>query len=317
MGTESRTRSSYRADFNSADRVIAAIAARQHGVVSRQQLLARGISKRQIHLRLHNARLHELHRGVYLVGHSVPTQHGRDMAALLACGNRAVLSHRSAAAIWELLPYPASAPPWITVPLGRSAARSRIRILRADLPRWNVRWREGMPLTSPPRTIVDLAAVLGAADLERVVGEASYRRLASESELREQLEVSPGRRGISKLRFVLDLPGGPSRTRSPAERDMLRLLRAGGFTGYELNGRIHGFEVDVLWRELRFAVEVDGYAAHSGRVAFERDRLKIATLKAHGLDVMPVTPRQLRRDPAGVQARLTRALSLAADRVRD
>jgi very-short-patch-repair endonuclease len=173
-----------------------------------------------------------------------------------------------------------------------------------------------MPLTSPPRTIVDMAAVLDPGDLERVVGEASYRRLASESELREQLEGSPGRRGIAGLRLVLDLPGGPGRTRSPAERDMLRLLRAEGLTGYELNGRIHGFEVDVLWRGLRFAVEIDGYEAHSGRAAFERDRLKIATLKAHGLDVMPVTPRQLRVDPAGVLARLTWALRLAADRVR-
>lgn len=317
MGSEPRIRSSHGADCNSADRVIAAIAAQQHGVVSRMQLLARGVTKRQIQLRLHNARLHELHRGVYLVGHNVPTQHGRDMAALLACGNRAVLSHRSAAGVWELLPYPATAPPWVTVPPGRNATRPGIRILRVDLPRRNVRWREGMPLTSPPRTIVDLAAVLDPGELERVVSEASYRRLASENELREQLEGSPGRRGVAKLRFVLDLPDGPSRTRSPAERDMLRLLRAAEFTGYELNGRIHGFEVDVLWRELRFAVEVDGYDAHSGRVAFERDRLKIATLKAHGLDVMPVTPRQLRRDPAGVQARLTRALRLAADRVHD
>ena len=75
---------------------------------------------------------------------------------------------------------------------------------------------------------------------------------------------------------------------------MLRLLREAACHGYELNRRIHGFEVDVLWREHSFAVEIDGYEAHSGRLAFERDRLKVATLKAHGLHVMPVTPRQLR-----------------------
>ena len=92
---------------------------------------------------------------------------------------------------------------------------------------------------------------------------------------------------------------------------MLRLLRRGRFRGYELNGRIHRFEVDVLWRELNFAVEIDGYEAHSGRLAFERDRLKVATLKARGLDVMPVTARQLRKDPGGVLARLLRALELA------
>jgi len=98
---------------------------------------------------------------------------------------------------------------------------------------------------------------------------------------------------------------------------MLRLLRGAGLTGYELNRRIHGFEVDVLWRELSFAVEIDGYQAHSGRLAFERDRLKVATLKAHGLDVMPITPRQLRDDPDGVAARLLRALELAGYRGPD
>jgi very-short-patch-repair endonuclease len=171
-----------------------------------------------------------------------------------------------------------------------------------------------MPLTSPPRTILDLAGELDLEALERLVAEAEYRRLAGERELREQLERAPGKRGNARLRSVLDLPGGPARTRSPAERRMLRLLRDAGLTGYELNERIHGFEVDVLWRELDFAVEIDGYEAHSGRVAFERDRLKVATLKARGLDVMPVTPRQLRDDRDGVCLRLLRALDLAGYR---
>jgi very-short-patch-repair endonuclease len=148
-------------------------------------------------------------------------------------------------------------------------------------------------------------------DLERLIAEAHYRRLASEQELRGQLERNPGKRGNAALRAVLDLPGGPRRTRSLAEREMLRLLRRAGFRGYELNGRIHGFELDVLWRELDFAVEIDGYEAHSGRLAFERDRLKVAALKARGLEVMPVTVRQLRDDPGGVLARLLRALELA------
>ena len=92
---------------------------------------------------------------------------------------------------------------------------------------------------------------------------------------------------------------------------MLRLLRRAGVTGYETNARIHGYEVDFLWRETHVAVEVDGYDAHSGRIAFERDRLKAATLNAHGLRVMPITPRQLRDDPEEVVAKLVRALELA------
>ena len=302
-----------------ADRAIATLASRQHGVVARWQLLEAGVTARQVKLRLRNGRLHEIHRGVYVPGHPVLTAHARDMAALLACGPHAVLSHQSAASLWGLLAYPASAPAYVTIPPERSATRPRIKVRRAAIARADIRWRERMPLTSPPRTILDLAGELGKDDLERLVAEANYRRLASAPELRDQLERKRGKRGNATLRTVLDLPGGPARTRSPAERLMLRLLRKAGLTGYELNQRIHGFEVDVLWRELSFvlwrelsfAVEIDGYDAHSGRLAFERDRLKVAILEAEGLSVMPITPRQLRDDPEAVVARLRRALELA------
>jgi very-short-patch-repair endonuclease len=90
---------------------------------------------------------------------------------------------------------------------------------------------------------------------------------------------------------------------------MLRLLRREGITGYEMNPRIHGYEVDILWRDLGLAVEIDGWDAHSARVAFERDRLKIATLGAHGVSVIPITGRQLRDDPRGMAYRLRRALA--------
>jgi very-short-patch-repair endonuclease len=299
---------------HAADRAIATLASSQHGVVARWQLLDAGLTARQVKLRLRNGRLHEVHRGVYLPGHAVLTAHARDMAALLACGPHAILSHRSAAALWQLLSYPASARACVTIPPGRSATKPRIEVHRAAIPQADVRWRERMSLTSPPRTILDLAGELGSHDLERLVAEANYRRVASAREIREQLERNPGKRGNATLRIVLDVPGGPARTRSPAERQVLRLLREAGLTGYELNQRIHGFEVDVLWRELSFAVEIDGYDAHSGRLAFERDRLKVATLKAQGLDVMPITPRQLRDDPDGVVARLVRALELAGSR---
>jgi very-short-patch-repair endonuclease len=297
------------------DRVIAALAGQQHGVLARGQLLAAGLTARHVGVRLSRGRLHEIHRGVYLVGHDVPTQHGRDMAALLACGVDAILSHRSAAALWELFPYPASAPACITVRPGRSVLRPGISLHRALIPHRDVRRRQGMPLTSPPRTILDLAAELGSEDLERLVAEASYRRLASEAELRQQLQSNRGKRGARPLRRLLEIGGGPRRTRSVAEREMLRLLREAGIGGFETNAWIYGFEVDLLWRALDFAVEIDGYDAHSGRLAFERDRLKVATLKARGLDVMPITPRQLREDPGGVLGRLRAALR--SHRVRD
>ena len=93
---------------------------------------------------------------------------------------------------------------------------------------------------------------------------------------------------------------------------MLRLLRRAGVTGYEVNARIHGYEVDLLWHDVGLAVEIDGWEAHSGRVAFERDRLKVATLGARGVSVMPITGRQIRDDPLGVVERLRRALAEAA-----
>jgi very-short-patch-repair endonuclease len=300
-----------RSHSRAADRVIAELAARQHGVVARAQLLAAAVSRDQIDWRLRNKRLHEAHRGVYLVGHTVPTYHSRDMAALLACGEGSVLSHRSAAAIWDLLPYPAGAPAWVTVPPERAAVRPGIRIHRASLPRVDVRRRRLMPLASPPRTVLDLAGELGSEELERLVAEAEYRRLASLRELRAQLDRNPRKRGNATLRSVLDLPGGPRRTRSPAEQQMLRLLRRAGVTGYETNARIVGYEVDLLWRDIGLAVEIDGYDAHSGRIAFERDRLKIATLNANGLRVVPFTARQLRDDPGEVLVRLLRGLELA------
>jgi very-short-patch-repair endonuclease len=246
------------------------------------------------------------------VGHAVPPLLAPEQAALLACGELSVLSHRSAANLWSLLPYPASAKVWVTVPPGRSADRPRLQLARAGVPARDIRRRQGLRLTSPPRTICDLSRLLDEEVLEAVVAEASYRRLASAAELVEQIEGNQGRRGLAKLRRVLDLPGGPRRTRSPAERAMLRLLRHAGVTGYETNAKVHCYEVDFWWRTEKLVVEVDGWDAHSGRVAFERDRLKAATLAAHGVRVVPITGRQLRAHPTGVLDRLRRARAEAA-----
>jgi very-short-patch-repair endonuclease len=294
----------------SADRIIATIASRQHGAVERGQLLRAGITAQEIATRLKDGRLRQIHRGVHLVG-PIVGERTYEMAALLACGARAVLSHRSAAALWDLLPYPATAPVWVTIPPEQSARRSRIKVVRARVGPRDLRRRHRMTLTSPPRTVLDLAFLLDAYELEAVVAEAHFRRLAREGELRSQLDRNPGKRGAARLRRVLDLPGGPQLTRSPAERSMLKLLRKAGITGFTANAKLHGYEVDFLWRDLNFVVEVDGYDGHSGRVAFERDRLKQATLQARGVTVMRVTGRQIRRDPDGVLARLQQALSTA------
>jgi very-short-patch-repair endonuclease len=298
----------------SVDRIIATLASKQHGVVARWQLLDLDITARQIRLRLQSGRLHEIHRGVYLVGHTVSPPLAAEQAALLACGQRAVLSHRSAASLWSLLPYPALAPVWVTLPLERRVVRPRVQICRAVVSQRDVRTRHRLRLTSPPRTILDLSLLLDEGELESVIAEAEYRGLASQAELNAQLEGNEGKRGVVKLRRVLEIPDGPRRTRSRGERAMLRELRRAGIRGFETNARIHGYEVDFLWRHLAVAVELDGWDGHSGRVAFERDRLKIATLSAYGMKVIPVTGRQLRDDAGGVIDRLMRILALTTAR---
>ena len=306
MGTQSPTQL--------AERVISRLAGRQHGVVARWQLLAAGVTGRKIKRRLAAGRLTEIHRGVYLVGAVLPP-HAHEMAALLAYDLNATLSHRSAAALWDLHPYPATAQVWVTIAPERSAKRPRIKAIRATLESRDIRRRHKMALTSPPRTILDCSALFtDPYELERLVAEASYRKLASEAELRGQLERNRHKRGNRALRCVLELPGGPKRTRSPAERGLLRLLRERRIDGYETNQKIAGYEVDFLWRDAKLAIEVDGFDAHSGRVAFERDRLKVAVLEANGLSVMPVTGRQVRRDPDGVVTRLLAALRHAGGR---
>lgn len=291
--------------------MIATLAGRQHGVVARWQLVAAGVSRHQIALRLAAGRLHELHHGVYLVGHEIPAPYAHETAAILACRGSATISHESSTALWHLTPYRAPAPVQVTVPPERRLDRLNLSIHRADLDPDDIRRRHGLPLTSPRRAILELAGSLGLAELESVIAEAQYRRLASEEELRDQISRNPGKRGVGRLKTVLDLSGGPRRTRSPAERELLSLLRRNGVSGYETNARVAGYEVDFYWPSVRLVVEVDGYDAHSGRVAFERDRLKQATLTAHGLAVMRVTGRQIRNDPDGVLSRIQRALAEA------
>jgi hypothetical protein len=167
-----------------AERVIGTLAGKQHGVVARWQLLQAGVTPHQIELRLATGACMKFIAACTSLGTPCRHLHAFEQAALLACGASAALSHRSAASMWELLPYPASAPPWVTIPPGRRITRPRIHIRRARVPQRDVRRRHGLRLTSPPRTILDLAALLDEAELERVVGEAEYRGLVSEAELK-------------------------------------------------------------------------------------------------------------------------------------
>jgi len=292
------------------DSLIRALAAKQNGVVCRAQLLAAGISPQQIQWRLRDGRLVALHRGVYLVG-AVAPEWAYSQAGLYACGEGSVLGRRSATRVWRLLPYPAQAYPWVTVSPHKRIDRPRIVVQRARLEPRDIRRRHGMAATSPPRTVLDMAGVLSDPyELEALIAEAHYRGLATEAELRDQVARNTRRPGVAVLRRILDIEGGPQRTRSKGERAMLRLLRRHGVTGFEANAITDGYEVDFLWRAESFCVELDGWDGHSSRIAFERDRLKWANLEASGITVMPITGRQVAEDGRGVISRLLSVLAL-------
>ena len=275
----------------------------QHGVVARRQLLALGISRRAIEVRLAGGRLHRVHQGVYAAGHSLLTARGRWMAAVLACGPGAVLSHRSASQLWALLPRSSHA---LEVTRQR-AFRSRPRIVghQSLLPADETTTIDGIPVTSAPRTLFDLAAVVSKRQLERAMNEAEVLGLTDRLSLPDLLERYPGRRGSAVLRLLLaDDQALSGVTREELEERFVSFVDECGLPRPRLNAdlavRGRFFRVDCLWAEQRLVVELDGHASHGTRRAFEKDRERDRLLLADGWRVVRVTWRQLEDDMGAV-----------------
>jgi very-short-patch-repair endonuclease len=220
-----------------------------------------------------------------------------------------VFSHRSAAWLWRLLPA-ATGRVELTVAGRDSRSRPGIRVHRVrDLDRREIRKLGGIPITSPARTIFDLAAAVTPRELARALAEAYARRLVRRSELASLLARRPSRPGTRALRALLD-DGPPALTRSQAEERLLALIRAAELPSPEANVRIGRHEVDFLWRDKRLALEVDGFAFHSSRAAFERDRRRDAELGTRGYRVTRVTWRQIVDEPEALVARLAASLAV-------
>ena len=293
-----------------ADWSIAVLAGRQHGVVARRQLLAAGVSSRMIERRLAMGRLHRWRRGVYLVGHATPLPLATLMGAVLAAGPGAMLSHLAVGWLWGILQR-SDRPIDVLVPGPRHPRPAGIRVHRVtSIPAGDRRERHGVPLTSSARTLVDLAALLPPDALARAVEEALVLRLVRRGELVGALAARRGARGVAVLAGILATQSPPSLTRSQAERRLLELVRAAGLPSPETNVGAAGFEVDMLWRVQRLVVEVDGYAFHGSRAAFERDRRKDAALLAAGLRVARLSWRQIVDEPQATAVLLARLLDL-------
>lgn len=290
---------------------MAVVASRQYGLITRAQLLACGLSDTAIATRVRQYWLHRLHRGVYAVGHTAPTQLQREMAAVLAAGDGAVLSHHSAAYLWRIADEPWG-PAHVTLAGGGCRkpgidARVSRRLSAADR---TIRW--GIPVTTPPRTVIDLADRLDDQALEQMLAEARVMKLVTDGQLRQALSRLRGRRGAGRITRLLARAHGPALTRSEAERRFLALIRAAQLPEPRANALVGGLEVDFYWPVDRLVVEIDGFAFHSGRRGFERDRERDAVLAASGLRVIRITRRQLSDEPETVIARLAAALAISA-----
>jgi hypothetical protein len=293
---------------------LADLATGQHGVISARQLRELGYSSDAMSDAARAGRLHRLHRGVYAVGHCDLDWHSRCMAAVLACAP-AVASHASAGWLWGLLRY---APGTVEVTAAtRRHAKTAIRVHYAPLVERDRGEREGIPVTSPARTQLDLAATLSLPRLERVLERAEELGLFDLRDVDELLGRVPHHRGAQPLRRALAIyRPEPAFTRSGVERRFLALVKEAGLPLPSMNLNVAGFELDAYWEPERFAVELDVYETHGTRAAFERDRLRHEDLKLVGIEMIRVTGPRLDREPRRVVERLEALLAQRRQQLR-
>jgi very-short-patch-repair endonuclease len=293
-----------------------ALAVRQHYAISRPQLLELGLTASAIRHRIASGRLHPVWRGVYAVGRPQLSRHGLWMAALLACGAEAVLSHESAAALWGILPVAPGSMIHVSVPLG--VVRSRPGITahrRAKLRKADVARRDRIPVTGPVCTLVDLAAQPAREDLEAVVNQADKLDLVNPETLRRALDQIDPRPGVRRLRELLDRRTF-TLTDSELERRLLPLARRAGLPLPIAGARVNGFKVDFWWPALGLVVETDGLRYHRTAAQQTRDHLRDQAHSAAGMTPLRFTHAQVRYEPGHVEATLKAvARRLAAERL--
>ena len=261
------------------------LAARQHGVVAWPQLREIGFTRRMVERRLEAGRLFRAQPNVFSLLPSLKTAASRAMAALLSCGPRAALSHRAAAAVWDLGPWPTGA---IDVSVMRNRGPRRgVRIHRVEA--LAIMERDGFAVTTPMRTLTDIAGTEPAPRVERAYEQADRLGLLDVRQLEGECE---GRRGSRVLGALLAEARTAPPSKNELERALLDVCRAHNLPLPSLNVILHGEEVDAYWAP-DLVVEVDGYEWHKTRRAFEEDRRRDAKLARHGVRVLRFSWRQL------------------------
>jgi very-short-patch-repair endonuclease len=273
----------------SRDEKLVRLAAQQHGVVAYRQLVALGFTPNALRHRVDRGWLYRVQPEVYAVVPSLKTP-GRMMAAVLSCGPRAALSHRAAAAVWGLGPWPSGA---VDVSATRNRGqRAGVRIHKVE--RVEAVIHEGFPVTQPMRTLSDLAATEPPPRVERAYEQADRLGLLDVARLYEECD---GRRGSRVLKRLINEAREAPPSKNELERTLLDICTSQGIPLPRQNVGLHGFEVDAYWPDNNLVVELDGYEWHKTRAAFERDRERDAALASKGVRVLRFSWRQLTRQP--------------------
>lgn len=287
---------------------LAALACRQHGVVSIRQLRSIGYSHSSVEKAVGGGRLHRLHHGVYAVGHTNLSLLGRCLAGVLAAGPASLLSHYSAGWLLGLIstrPIPVH----VTTPMPRRR-RDGIRIhhsrtlLEADRG-----LERGIPVTSVARTALDLAAGVRFRTLRRLIRRSEDLEVFDLDDFRSVIARNSGHRGRSPLQRALAIYEPPRFTRSELELEFLAWIEGAKLPQPVTAFNVAGYELDVYWPELRFAVELDVYATHGSHEPFEEDRRRDEDLKLAGIEVVRITGRRLEREPRQVIKRISELLT--------
>lgn len=292
------------------DRRIAAICDHQRGRASRAQLIAAGVTDAMIGTRVARGSLRRVCDGVFATGPAAELT--TEIEALLVTGPTSLLSHSSGVRVWELLWRPPEPTPIHVTTTATGFPRvPGITVHRTTtlLPR-DTRVHNGLPVTSPARTLLDFASAgAPARTLELALDTALRRRIATTRQIADVVRRAEGRPGAPALRALLNRGLGETFTRSEAEDRLLALVRGADLPEPRCNVRLRGYEIDALWPVQRVAVEVDSLEFHRSPSAFEHDRAKGAALAAAGLSVVRVTWHQLRYEPLPFLARLAAALA--------
>jgi hypothetical protein len=288
------------------ERALSALANRQHGVIARRQLIAGGLGVRTISRRIEAGRLHLLHRGIYAMGTGRVNRKAEWMGAVLACGDGALLSHWSAAALWGLI-RPRRKSIDVTSATGRQ--RPMITVHEGAIGAADRATVGSIPVTTVARTLFDFAEVADEERLWRAAEEADRLRLLVIPELEAVCSRCPGRRALSPIRRLIDAAHMPDETQSPLEDQVLALCRDYDLPTPVAGATVLGREVDAFWPTQKLMVEADSWEFHRHRAAFERDRERDATMQTEGYRIIRLTHRRLEREPAMVADQLRRLLA--------